>query len=279
MMVTLLPSTTSRVRLSTAGSWSVALMPNGLLLSGGIEAPQALSTAHCAIVMEAGTVQRLREATAASMVSGGTWPKWPTGETMRLLHQRMRRQRVVGFAGRIDAPARRHDVHDHRFVGLDRQHGADIGDPGDRHRRVRLRQAVVEQGLDDEHVARRVDPVAADRGEDGRRHPSQLVGAQYDVGRNQGHARLMTMGGRRGRQGGICQRPGPLQHPGIFQMSGIRRRPRQDTPTAGRQKNEDGAPRHWTCRIASGRIAVVVPGPAIVILETDGCFKVVDNVP
>ena len=41
-------------------------MPNGLLLPGGIEAPQALSTAHCATVTEAGTVQRMREATAAS---------------------------------------------------------------------------------------------------------------------------------------------------------------------------------------------------------------------
>ncbi len=50
-------------------------MPNGLLLPGGMAAPQALSTAHCATVIEAGTVHFLREATAASPISGGTWPK------------------------------------------------------------------------------------------------------------------------------------------------------------------------------------------------------------
>ena len=72
------PFTTSRVGLSTAGWSPTALMPKGLLLPGGMEAPQALSTAHCATVTEAGTVHFLREATAASATSGGTWPKWPT---------------------------------------------------------------------------------------------------------------------------------------------------------------------------------------------------------
>ncbi len=37
--------------LSTAGCPAAALIPNGLLLSGGIDAPQALSTAHCAMVI------------------------------------------------------------------------------------------------------------------------------------------------------------------------------------------------------------------------------------
>ena len=52
-------------------------MPKGLLLSGGIAAPQALSTIHCARVIEAGMPQRFCEAFAASMMSGGTMPIWP----------------------------------------------------------------------------------------------------------------------------------------------------------------------------------------------------------
>ena len=53
-------------------------MPKGLLLPGGMEPPQALSTAHCATVTDAGTVHRLRDATAASATSGGIWPNRPT---------------------------------------------------------------------------------------------------------------------------------------------------------------------------------------------------------
>ena len=52
-------------------------MPNGLLLSGGMDAPQALSTAHCAKVMDAGTFQRCCDAVAAVATSGGTLPTWP----------------------------------------------------------------------------------------------------------------------------------------------------------------------------------------------------------
>ncbi len=53
-------------------------MPNGLLLPGGMEAPHALSTAHCAMVIEAGTLHFRREATAASTTSGGALPNRPT---------------------------------------------------------------------------------------------------------------------------------------------------------------------------------------------------------
>src|ERR1700760_1368320 len=79
LMVMVSPLTTSRVGLSTDGCSPVALIPNGLLLPGGIEAPQALSTAHCATVTEAGTVHFLRDVTAASATSAGTSPKWPVG--------------------------------------------------------------------------------------------------------------------------------------------------------------------------------------------------------
>ena len=54
-------------------------MPKGLLLSGGIADPQALSTIHCARVIEAGMPQRFCEALAASITSGGTMPIWPYG--------------------------------------------------------------------------------------------------------------------------------------------------------------------------------------------------------
>ena len=77
-MITL-PSITSRVSLSTAGCVSSAFIPKGLLLSGGIAAPQALSTIHCARVMDAGMFQRRCEALAASMTAGGTMPIWPKG--------------------------------------------------------------------------------------------------------------------------------------------------------------------------------------------------------
>ncbi len=52
-------------------------MPNGLLLSGGMDAPQALSTTHCASVTEAGTFHCTCDATAALAMSGGTLPTWP----------------------------------------------------------------------------------------------------------------------------------------------------------------------------------------------------------
>ena len=65
------------------------------------------------------------------------------------------------------------------LVGLDRQRCADIGHAVDRDRRVRLGQPVVEQRLDDEHVAGRVDAVAADRGEDRRRDAAHFIDAQH----------------------------------------------------------------------------------------------------
>ena len=70
-----LPPLPDRVRQMLAGG-DAAPRRGGLwsLLPGGIEAPQALSTAHCATVTEAGTVHFLREATAASATSAGTWP-------------------------------------------------------------------------------------------------------------------------------------------------------------------------------------------------------------
>src|SRR5690242_15551668 len=79
LILMLSPLITSRVGLSTPGWSPTALMPNGLLLPGGIDAPHALSTAHCATVTEAGTVHLLREAIAASATSAGTSPKCPVG--------------------------------------------------------------------------------------------------------------------------------------------------------------------------------------------------------
>ena len=42
-----------------------------------MEAPHALSTTHCASVMDAGTFHRTWDAVAALAISGGTWPMWP----------------------------------------------------------------------------------------------------------------------------------------------------------------------------------------------------------
>ena len=76
-MDTSCPWITSRVPASTPGWPKAALMPNGLLLSGGMDAPHALSTTHCASVMEAGTFHRTCDAVAALAMSGGTCPTWP----------------------------------------------------------------------------------------------------------------------------------------------------------------------------------------------------------
>ena len=48
--------------------------PNGLLLPDGMEAPQALSTTHCARVTGAGTLQCFCDASAASITGGGNSP-------------------------------------------------------------------------------------------------------------------------------------------------------------------------------------------------------------
>ena len=47
------------------------------IVSGGIAEPQALSTIHCASVIEVGTPQRRCEALAASITSGGRMPTRP----------------------------------------------------------------------------------------------------------------------------------------------------------------------------------------------------------
>src|SRR5262249_25376695 len=78
--VTSCPFTTSRVGLSTPGWEPIALIPNGLLVPGGMAAPQALSTIHCAIVIDTGMLQRRWDASAASTTVWGITPKCPICE-------------------------------------------------------------------------------------------------------------------------------------------------------------------------------------------------------
>ena len=105
-----------------------ALIPNGLLLPGGMDAPHALSTAHCAMVTDAGTFQCRRDASAASITSGGH-PEMPHGGGRRQIDQRTGRQRIVCLAARIDAPARRRHFHHERLISLDRERRPTSGSP------------------------------------------------------------------------------------------------------------------------------------------------------
>ncbi len=166
-------------------------MPNGLLLPGGIDAPQALSTAHCATVTDAGTVHFSREAIAASATRRRHLAEMPSRRrAARLLPTAGRRVRnrshcldrcglmAASFPGWLPDTSRWQGSCRHRPRRLPAA-------------RMRLWQAIVQERLDDEHVTRGVGAAAAHRSGDRRCDTAHFVDAQHRRGWNKAHAGLL----------------------------------------------------------------------------------------